>query len=396
MLLSGGNYLIYLQNLIHILMCYKQSARGNLMKKIGFVLRDLSLAGGTEKCFSLLANQLVRFYDVKAISYYYFDDIFYPLDSKISLENVFPKKGGYRERHILLPRYYSKIRSFLSDCDVIIFVSSASSLGLIATLGWKNKLIITWEHTSLVNEMYLTKKRRLLQYLSVKLSNVCVQLTKYNEEIAKKKWGGSHNIVTIYNPIDDGLFNNNVQCNIESKHIVTLSRIDRVKGLDLLVKVAAKVLKKHPDWKWDVFGQCTDIDYERELKAEIAKSGVEEQLIFHVPVKDIGTVLKNSSIYVMTSYYEGLPMSLLEAKAYGVPIVAFDCPTGPNEIILDGQNGDLIACYDTDDMAKKICDLIENINKRKEYQAMSKIGMDKFSMISVIKKWKELIDGIEV
>lgn len=115
------------------------------------------------------------------------------------------------------------------------------------------------------------------------------------------------------------------------------------------------------------------------------------QLHFCLPVDDIVPVLSKSSIYVMTSRYEGLPMSLLEAKAMKLPSVAFDCPTGPSEIIQDGINGDLVPCYDVEIMSEKICDLISNEVKRMAYSDNAHNNIGKFRMENIVQEWRELL-----
>jgi len=364
-----------------------------MRKHIGFVLCDLSAAGGAEKAFSVIANQLIEYYDITAISYIYAEKSFYKLNSKINIKSIFTKGGGYRLRHLILPRFVMKLRRALRDLDVVIFVSSASSLGIISTICSKNKRIITWEHTSLVNRMYQTKKRMFLQYIAAKYSDALVQLTEANTQIAKERFRYRDlDIVTIYNSLNDELLNTKMSCNIEARNIVTFARIEKVKGLDLLIEVAKIVLKKNRDWRWHVYGQCCDEEYALELENKRLKSDVGNQLAFYKPVKNIETVLCNSSIFVLTSYYEGLPMSMLEAKAYGLPIVSFDCPTGPSEIISNGQNGDLIPCYDIKAMAQKINELICSMEKRKYYKYNSKVGWEKFSLVNVIKQWRDLIE----
>ena len=326
------------------------------------------------------------------VSYKYVDSCFYPLDSRIEIVSVFPKNSNYRERHILLPKFFRKLRESISDVDVIIMVSSASALGILAVHGMRSKQIITWEQTSLGNKMYQTKKRKFLQWLSARKSNILVQLTRKNADIAKKIFPYNHlKIDFIYNPID-GEFGLDKRADKKHKRIITLARMDRVKGLDLLINVAEQVLEKHMDWQWDIYGQVSDTVYEIEIKEKLKNVTIADSIRFHSPVSDVKTELYNSALYVMTSRYEGLPMSLLEAKSCRLPIVAFDCPTGPNEVVIDGVNGDLIPCYDIDCMVRKINELIENDNKWQKYQDHAYDDIDKFMIENIINKWKELID----
>ena len=94
----------------------------------------------------------------------------------------------------------------------------------------------------------------------------------------------------------------------------------------------------------------------------------------------------------MTSRYEGLPMTLLEAKSYQLPIVSFDCQTGPRDIIQDGINGYLIEGYNIDLMIEKISKLIENKELRYNLSLESQKDKNKFEINTVLDEWINLLE----
>ncbi len=94
----------------------------------------------------------------------------------------------------------------------------------------------------------------------------------------------------------------------------------------------------------------------------------------------------------MTSYFEGLPLVLLEAQQYKLPIVSFNCPTGPSEIIRDNVNGFLIENYNVNLMVEKLSLLIENEELRKSFSDNALLDIDKFSRSRIIKQWLNLIE----
>ena len=106
---------------------------------------------------------------------------------------------------------------------------------------------------------------------------------------------------------------------------------------------------------------------------------------------DLAAALSKKSVFVSTSTYEGFPLSFLEARDFGLPIVSFDCPTGPKEIIDDGVTGVLIKPYDEDKMLEKIIELIEDDEKRVEMSNNTLLSLNKFSKESSMKDWKELL-----
>lgn len=102
---------------------------------------------------------------------------------------------------------------------------------------------------------------------------------------------------------------------------------------------------------------------------------------------------KEYSMYVLSSYREGLPLVLLEAKANRLPIVSFDIMTGPREIVRDGIDGILVPLYDLEKMGNAICSLIENEDLRSSMSLKSQENIYKFSKTAILKQWCDLIDS---
>jgi len=99
-------------------------------------------------------------------------------------------------------------------------------------------------------------------------------------------------------------------------------------------------------------------------------------------------------MFVLTSRAEGFGLVLTEAKKEGLPCVSFRCPAGPREIILDGINGYLLDCFDIEQMAEKINQLIENQDIRKKFSDNSMVGTEKFNIDKISEQWMELIEQI--
>ena len=97
-------------------------------------------------------------------------------------------------------------------------------------------------------------KRKILLRIAVLWSDYFMSLTKYNLKLIKNDIFSKSKYVAIYNAVDKNILNNKVCYDVSSTQIITFARIERVKGLDILVKVVAKVLKKHPKWTWKIYG----------------------------------------------------------------------------------------------------------------------------------------------
>ena len=122
--------------------------------------------------------------------------------------------------------------------------------------------------------------------------------------------------------------------------------------------------------------------------------GLEKSFLLKGATKDIQDKYLESSIYVMSSRYEGMPMVLLEAMACGLPIVSFNCPCGPKDIIKDKEDGFLIPFRDIELMAEKIEELIIDEEKRKLFGKNAKRNVQRFSQDKIMNQWQELFENL--
>lgn len=359
------------------------------MKKIGILVYDASLIGGAEKVAINLAYELSKIYSIHLISVFN--------KNNASIENKRIKKYvicNEITKSITknLIGISQKLKKYLKENGIEVLIGITAGVNGIAILATANTNIKTiyCEHSNLENKSY-GKKHELRQYFGAKKMNAIVTLTERDR----------NNFIKFYRISDSKVFSipnwhtktNNEECiyNINSKKIITVGRLEKVKGYDLLVKIAKAVRKKHKDWEWHIFGDGT-------LKHELEKSIEEEQLTDFLYLKgnvtDIIDRYNNYAMFVMTSYYEGLPLVLLEAQERLLPIIAFDCPTGPSEIIENNVNGFIVPCYDVNCMAEKICELIEHKEKRITFSKNSMKNLENFEKEKVLKKWINLIENI--
>jgi glycosyltransferase involved in cell wall biosynthesis len=164
------------------------------------------------------------------------------------------------------------------------------------------------------------------------------------------------------------------------------------KGFDLLIEVWKSVYKKHPDWELHIFGEGNQ---KENLLQLITKNGLDSVIKIHSPEKEIYTWYLKHSIFVFPSrYLEALPMVLIEAMSCGLPLVAFDAPCGPKDVIIDGKNGFLIKTGDVTGLSEKINQLIESTELRK---SMGKSGREislNYNEERIMKRWVELFEEL--
>lgn len=362
------------------------------MKKIAIVRYNLSKIGGAEKVAISMANELSSHYDVRLLSILLDEDGFinYDIHPNVQLVNFY--KGDIRIRTAIL-KLTTKLREYIKKerIEVIFSIAPLTNIMIrLATLGLDVKIVFC-DHHSL--EFQDGRSRKIQRYIGAKYFDKVVTLTQEDRIKYSKKYKISiEKVATIYNWIEETK-HHKTGLNNDSKKILTVGRFHSQKGYDYLAKVAIKVLSQHPDWQWDIYGSGDKL-IEQELKRELEEGSVFSQVNFKGNVKGTENIYPNHSIYVMTSRYEGLPLVLLEAQQYNLPIVSFRCPTGPSEIVEDEINGYLIDCYDVDQMSEKLLELMKNDDLRQSFSEHAKDNMDKFDKNKILNQWIYLIEEI--
>ena len=227
----------------------------------------------------------------------------------------------------------------------------------------------------------------LARKFGIKRSDLNVVLTKRALKVFSEKYG-SKNTIQIYNPIDDNLIKNVGKYKSTSHKIISVGRLSYQKNFEAAIDVASIVLKNHPDWTWDIYGKGDEKD---KLQTLIDERGLSNQMFLCGQVTDLYERYNDYSIMVMTSRYEGFPMSLLEALGNGLPIVSFDVPTGPDEIIEDGINGFLIKPFEIESMASKMSVLMDNEKNRTDFSSSAINKSKDFSQREILNEWSKAL-----
>ncbi|WP_456268301.1 glycosyltransferase family 4 protein [Kushneria sp. AK178] len=171
-----------------------------------------------------------------------------------------------------------------------------------------------------------------------------------------------------------------------SKVAIGVGRLTHQKGFDLLIPAWKSFIANHPDWKLIIVGEGEDRD---KLQSLIREHELENHCELHGNSNDIGALYQRADIMLMPSRFEGLPMSLIEAQYHALPIVAFDCETGPREIVTDGEDGYLVPTFDQ----QAFTDAIDKAISPERYEALSQAATrsaKRFDRQEIIHHWKQL------
>lgn len=362
------------------------------MKNICFIDADLSILGGAEKVMLNISKELSKNYNVHLISIWSKNENI-PFKIPNSIHCMVLNKGSGRRRDVYLKSFFKLIKYIKKEKIETVFLINTYSASFVSLLKkFLNVKFVFCDHGAVSNE--LDKKFNMKHRNSAsKKCDITVTLTQRNIDDYKTIFKTpASKLVCIPNWISDDVIDvASSKYNIKSKKIITVGRFSKEKGYDMLIDIANEVLKKHPDWTWDIFGDGETFD---QVEKSINKYNINDKVLLKGQSNDIYHKYRDYAIYVMTSYREGLPLVLLEAKVNRLPIVSFDCITGPREIITDKLDGFLINCYDKKEMSNKICDLIENDDLRQNFSDNSFNNIEKFNKNHILKKWVEIIENL--
>jgi glycosyltransferase involved in cell wall biosynthesis len=228
----------------------------------------------------------------------------------------------------------------------------------------------------------MIKKCWMLQLIHNLKKLDCFVVLTYED---KERWPElKKNIVTIHNPLS--FFPETVSdcCNHQA---IAAGRYFQEKGFDLLINAWSIVTKKHPDWILKIYG---DGALRSSLTEQIFSLGIENNCLLEPTVNNIIEKYCESSIFVFSSRNEGFGLVITEAMSCGLPAVSFACPSGPKDIIRDGEDGLLVSNGNVQEMAEKICYLIENETIRKEMGRKARIQVERFRVEKIMKQWEQL------
>ena len=359
-----------------------------MRKKICFFSGDITRSGGTERVAVQLANALQEdhTYEICVISLTeHQEKPFYPLNPEINryrLGTRWINPGpGY------LP-VIGKLRKFLKSkqIDVIIDVDIVLDvLSVPATRQMKTK-VISWEHFTAEFELSVWYRKVILRY-SVKRSDYVVVLSDGDLEEYRNRLGRNNAICRIYNPV---AYQFKKETSSEKKKIIlSVGRLVPEKGIEYIKQISVPILERYPEWQWIILGDGVE---RKNLEQFIIANNLQNRLVLKGNVENVDEYLQQASILVVTSKYEGLGLSMLEAREMKVPCVSFDIKMGPRELIHNEIDGFLVPPFDCNDMIRKIERLINDPELRNQFAENAFLCMGAFQTNRITKQWKEILE----
>ena len=254
----------------------------------------------------------------------------------------------------------------------------------MSNFGLKTKMVISERNSPLHD--HLSKKSKLLRFLVYRNADAYVFQTQeakkfYSKSIQKRG-------CVIHNPIRSDL---PIKTDINRKEIVAVGRLMPQKNYEMLLHAIKKVHDRHSEFTLRIFGEGRS---RNNLERLVSKIGIKDIVKFEGFTLDVHDQIKDSAIYVLSSDFEGMPNSLMEAMSMGFPVISTDCPCGgPAELIQNGKNGILVPVGDSDKMAMEINRLIEEPGEcLKLGKNAMKIGQT-HSQDVIVQQWLKFLCG---
>lgn len=376
---------------------------------IVYVIESLVPRGGTERIISEKANYLAEQYKYKVF--------IITCTQRKDQSNAYQLSSSVKQIKLGIP-YYSQyrykypkrlfvklslnktLRKSITEAvqkinpDILIGIGHYKA-DLICSINCHAKKIIechearqftlfeTGEKKTLISRINTFLTRNKYFQTIEKKADVIITLTEGD----RKEWKRAHHteVIPNFSTMSVSEFSN-----CKQKRIIAVGRLEWEKGYERLIDIWEQISSKQSDWVLDIFGEGAQYD---NLQSIIKRRGI-KRIQIHNATKNISKEYANSSICVLTSYFEGFALVLLEALRHGVPCVAFDCPYGPASIIEDSLCGFLIEDGNTTLFIEKLNLLIKSESLRKEFSRKAIERSMAFETNLIMGKWKDLFESL--
>ncbi|MDM5329819.1 glycosyltransferase family 4 protein [Neobacillus sp. CF12] len=385
--------------------------------KIRFLVFDIYGMGGTVRTVLNVTNYLAQSgYDIEIISVFRYRKVpFFEIDPRIKvivLHDVVSRRKDDTSRKTKMANRLAKMKSrlihpddegfhffsvltdikmynYLKTIDSGILVTTRPSFNIFASK-FKNKgvAVIGQEHLNFSIYPDRLKESILKHYIHL---DYLATLTDEDTEDYKKLLEGPGRKVKVKKITNSIPQLQGVVSSLESKTVIAAGRLVPQKGFDLLIEAFKIVNEQYPDWKLKIFGGGRE---KENLENLIEKNKLYNHVILMGPTQHIDVELSKASIYALSSRFEGFGMVIIEAMQCGVPVVSFDCPKGPSEIIDHNVDGILVEDGNIEEFANSLMELMGKEEKRKRFAQKGIENVKRYEIQNIGEIWKETINEI--
>lgn len=344
------------------------------MKKILFVIDNAFHYAGTENICNFMSEAFGENNIIDILSMSGEGETFYPYSHVRKVVSLDNKRN----------KLFSAAAYVYQNTYDVYFVISMGKLSFLFRwlslfLRKKNKKIYACEHVSIQS---FPSWVRILKTHALKWYDKTIVLTEHDYKYLRTK---SVDAVRIPNPI----FYHGIDRTVRTQRALAVGRLENQKGFSDLIDIWSLFVKYNKEWKLLIVG---DGSLKSELSAKVSLMKMDDSIQFLGRKENVSKYYQECDVLLMTSHYEGLPLVLLEAKSWSMPAIAFDCPTGPKEIIEDGVDGYLVNKRDSIEFCKKLTRIADDDELFFQMSSATKVTHQKFDAKKIKRQWEALIN----
>lgn len=365
--------------------------------KLVYLYHSLAIWGGIERILVDKMNYLVRHYGYEV--YMITSDqgqhtVPYSLDERVHLIDLnirFYIRYRYgRVRRWFVYRemsrsYHRRLYHLLKEIkpDVMVCTTAQDVYSLLRIKG-KMPLVVEAHNNFSHSDTWIHRMQTCLNNYWIGKAEAVVLLSDGDAENWKRM---CKNVCVIPNMVH--LNDSNLFSDYSAKHVLFVGRFEEQKNIGELISIWQLVHPKFPDWKLVLYGDGTLWEkYKQEADA------LNINIEMHKPTAQIMDVYRNSSIFVLTSLYEPFGLVIPEAMSCGLPVVSYDSPYGPANIISEGEDGFIVPMHHRQAFADRLCQLMGDEELRKEMGKRAIVSSQRFSADKIMPMWKELFEKL--
>ena len=363
---------------------------------IAFILPQLAKPGGAERVVVNLANYWqAHGKQVMLICFYKQPSYCYTINKNIQLEYLTTKQAMAFRTYV---KCIWRLRKLLlvNKIDIAIGVDIKANLLLrLASYNIRQLVCIATEHRHPPqvpqNKLALKVIRYIYASMPAMVALTAESATWFKQHTRFKR------VEVIANPLiypiaeTSPIIKPKTVVDVNKKTLLAVGRLHPQKGFDVLIYVFSELIKKHPNWQLVILGEGK---LRESLTQQIARLKLESKVLLPGSVGNLATWYKFADIFVLSSAYEGLPCALMEAMAYGLAVVSFDCESGPRNIIEHNINGLLVESGNIDALVIAIEKLIKD-KKLRLHLANNAIKVrNKFNIKNINSKWDNIFNEL--
>jgi glycosyltransferase involved in cell wall biosynthesis len=285
-------------------------------------------------------------------------------------------------------RRVQRLRRFVAqerpDC-ILSFIDGTNVLALLSARGTGIPVVVS-ERTD-PSQHPIPRRWRILRRMTYPSARAIVLQTRAAAAYFPASWASR--IAVVPNPVPKVARAASAPGALDGTHrIVGMGRLEKEKGFDLLIRAFASIAEARPGWLLTILGDGPERD---ALAAEVARSGLTRRIFLPGWEPDVMGVLERADLFVLSSRYEGFPNALCEAMACGLPVIAYDCPSGPADIVRDGVDGLLVPAENVTALAAAMARLIADPEGRRRMGARATEVSDRFSVERIASLWQRIL-----